>query len=222
MFLCGELVRGKNVDGHCCLGFISVTVCSNEFVKLDIAHPCRVRGGEKRYWIFQIANSFPLSAATRCFYWLLSLFGGEGGGPYFLWQNLFKFLFSVTSIITLLKRNSQIAVLDVLVAHRDVRWLIEECNTQKGARSKRDLVHIHDATRYMFFMPSKFENIQAITTFPLMAHSHCTGLGTGTGFVHYTVYNTHYTGTGKHCFLLCSPGPGPSPGPLQCVWAIIQ
>ena len=30
VFLCGELVRGKDGDGHCCLGFISMTDCSND------------------------------------------------------------------------------------------------------------------------------------------------------------------------------------------------
>ena len=44
----------------------------------------------------------------------------------------------------------------------------------------------------------------------LMAHSHRTGPGQGQGlgkdrFLHYSMYCTHYTGTGieNHCFLLC-------------------
>ena len=45
-----------------------------------------------------------------------------------------------------------------------------------------------------------------------MAHSHCTGPGQGQGqgpgndgFLYYTMYCAHYTGTGtgNHCFLLC-------------------
>ena len=55
-----------------------------------------------------------------------------------------------------------------------------------------------------------------------MACSHCIGpgLGQGTGnngFPYYTMYFTHYTGTGNHCFLLYEPlvrigGRGPRPG----------
>ena len=44
----------------------------------------------------------------------------------------------------------------------------------------------------------------------LMAHWHCTGPEPGpgnNGFIYYTMYCTHYTGTqkgrGNHCFLLC-------------------
>ena len=61
----------------------------------------------------------------------------------------------------------------------------------------------------------------------LMACSHCIGPGTGQGtrndeLLYYTMYCTHYTGTGKgqQTIVFYCVYPSPCPDPVQCDQAI--